>query len=91
MGKFNIVVYGDSNTYGYTPEGLRYDIRYGTTLNRILGRNFKVYEDGVVGRTTIYDDIRPGRKAIYTIELDLSKIFLIFLFVIFGLKVHSSK
>ena len=73
MGKFNIVVYGDSNTYGYTPEGLRYDIRYGIVLNKLLGDNYKVFEEGVVGRTTIYDDIRPGKKAIDTIDNDLLK------------------
>ena len=73
MAKFNIVVYGDSNTYGYTPDGLRYDLRYGIILNQLLGNNYKVFEEGLVGRTTIYDDIRDGKKAIDTVKSDLSK------------------
>ena len=64
MSKFNIVLYGDSNTYGYTPDGDRYDIRYGTILQKLLGDDYKIYEEGVVGRTTIFDDERKGRKAI---------------------------
>ena len=73
MSKFNIVVYVDSNTYGYTPDGSRYDVRYGTILNKLLGDDYKVFEEGVVGRTTIFSDSRDGRKGIDTIENDLSK------------------
>ncbi|MBR6071289.1 MAG: hypothetical protein IKP77_00470 [Acholeplasmatales bacterium] len=73
MSKFNIVVYGDSNTYGYTPDGSRYDVRYGTVLNKLLGNNYNVFEEGLVGRTTIFDDERVGRKALDSIEEELSK------------------
>lgn len=73
MSKFNIVVYGDSNTYGYAPDGYRYDERYGVILERLLGDNYKVFEEGVVGRTTIFEDERVGRKAIDSIEKELSK------------------
>ena len=73
MSEFNIILYGDSNTYGYTPEGNRYSVRYGTILQKLLGDNYKVFEEGVVGRTTIFPDERAGRKAIDSIEEDLKK------------------
>lgn len=73
MRKLNIVAYGDSNTYGYAPDGLRYDIRYGTELERLLKKDVKVYEEGVVGRTTIYSDERPGRKGIDSVKDELLK------------------
>jgi len=72
MGKLNIVLYGDSNTYGLNPNGSRYKIRYSNVLNKLL-INSNVYEEGEVGRTTIYNDKRPGKVAIKTIEKDLSK------------------
>ena len=72
MGKFNIVLYGDSNTYGLSPDGSRYDNRYGIVLKNLLN-NSNVFEEGVIGRTTIYHDDRPGKKAIDTINNDLSK------------------
>lgn len=73
MSKFNIVIYGDSNTYGYAPDGTRYNIRYGLVLQRLLGDDFIVFEEGVIGRTTIFDDERTGRKAMDTVDNDLSK------------------
>lgn len=72
MGKFNIVLYGDSNTYGLSPDGNRYENRYGRVLEKLLN-NSSVFEEGVIGRTTIYHDDRPGKKAIDTIDYDLSK------------------
>ena len=72
MGKLNIVLYGDSNTYGLNPNGSRYKIRYSNVLNKLL-INSNVYEEGEVGRTTIYNDKREGKVAIETIEKDLSK------------------
>lgn len=72
MGKLNIVVYGDSNTYGLAPNGDRYQNRYGNVLERLLN-DATVYEEGVVGRTTIYSDDRPGRRSLDTIDSDLSK------------------
>ena len=73
MEKINIVVYGDSNTYGYSPDGSRYEERYGTILNKLLGDKYIVNEEGVIGRTTIYPDKREGKIAIDTIEDDLKK------------------
>lgn len=55
----NILCYGDSNTWGYTP-GLkvRYapDVRWTGVLQRELGTGFRVLEDGLNARTTAYDD-----------------------------------
>ena len=73
MGELNIVLYGDSNTYGYSPYGNRYINRYSQVLKGLLGNSYKVFEEGVVGRTTIYDDYRKGRKGIDTVSAELSK------------------
>lgn len=73
MSKFNIVLYGDSNTYGYSPDGSRYDERYGKVLKKFLGEEYDVFEEGVVGRTTIYSDKRVGKTAYETIDLELQK------------------
>ena len=55
----NILCYGDSNTYGYDPEtGLRYpkDVRWTGVLQNILGSDYNVIEEGLNGRTTVFDD-----------------------------------
>ena len=54
-----ILCYGDSNTYGFSPEnGLRYpeDIRWTGRLQALLGGGYKIIEEGCNGRTTIFDD-----------------------------------
>lgn len=55
----NILCYGDSNTYGHIPLlGMRYsrDKRWTGILQKILGIDYNVIEEGCNGRTTIYDD-----------------------------------
>lgn len=69
----NIVLFGDSNTYGYSPEGLRYENRYSNILKNYYDNKINIFEEGLVGRTTIYDDIRPNRKALDDIDIILSK------------------
>ena len=64
-----ILCYGDSNTYGLIPkEGGRYPwgIRWTSILNERLGLgNYRVIEEGLCGRTTIFDDpLREGRCGI---------------------------
>ncbi|MGL4523316.1 MAG: GDSL-type esterase/lipase family protein [Bacilli bacterium] len=63
-----ILCFGDSNTYGYIPGGRgRFDalVRYPKVMEKILGKDYSVYEDGLCGRTTIFDrDDVPGRKGI---------------------------
>lgn len=55
----NILCYGDSNTYGYNPlNGKRFGIneRWTGRLQSMLGRNYKIIEEGLNGRTTVLDD-----------------------------------
>lgn len=66
-----ILCYGDSNTWGHNPEtGLRHDwnTRWPGVLARLLGEEYHVIEDGIGGRTTVFDDPyfpnRNGRKAL---------------------------
>ena len=50
-----ILCYGDSNTYGYNPvNGLRYpkDVRWTGVLQKLLGEQYAVIEEGCNGRTT---------------------------------------
>lgn len=52
-----ILCFGDSNTYGLVPgtkERLPQDKRYPYVLNNALGEEFKVFSDGVCGRTTVF-------------------------------------
>ncbi len=60
-----VLCYGDSNTYGFSPEtGMRYpkNVRYPGRLQMLLGDEFAVIEEGCNGRTTIYDDPIDGWK-----------------------------
>ncbi|MGM9972056.1 MAG: GDSL-type esterase/lipase family protein [Anaeroplasmataceae bacterium] len=72
----NILCFGDSNTYGLIPGfwDKRYDYnkRYPGILQSVL-RDYKVIEDGVVGRTTIFSDYRSGRVGIDSIEDAINK------------------
>ena len=78
----DVVLYGDSNTYGLMPEGGRYENRYSEILKKYFDLKVNIYEEGLVGRTTIYNDYRPNRKAIDDIDITLSKYKNIDLFVI---------
>ena len=60
-----VLCYGDSNTYGYNPStGLRYseNIRWTCRLQKLLGSDYKVIEEGCNGRTTVFDDPIEGWK-----------------------------
>ena len=64
-----ILCFGDSNTYGYRPDtGGRYseNIRWtGILKQKLRDKGINVVEEGLVGRTTVFEDsIRPGRKGI---------------------------
>ena len=59
----NILCFGDSNTYGYMPlTGRRYDekTRWTGRLQRLLGSDYKVIEEGCNGRTTVFEDPYDG-------------------------------
>ncbi len=63
-----ILCYGDSNTWGYDPTtGRRYarDVRWTGVLQRALGEDFEIIEEGLNGRTTVLEDrIEPGRNGL---------------------------
>jgi lysophospholipase L1-like esterase len=60
-----ILCYGDSNTWGYDPvtnDRLAKDTRWTGVLSRALGDNFEIIEEGLGGRTTVWDDPIEGYK-----------------------------
>jgi len=61
-----IVAFGDSNTWGYDPAaGARIppDVRWTGVMRRELGPGNSVIEEGLNGRTTVFDDpIEPDRR-----------------------------
>lgn len=70
-----ILCFGDSNTYGFTPDWKhRYgrDIRYPGALQALLGDGYYVAEDGLIGRTAAFPDSnRDGRSALETLPLSI--------------------
>ncbi len=56
----NILCYGDSNTWGYTPgTGVRYapNVRWTGVLQKNLGSEYRIIEDGQNARTSVYEDM----------------------------------
>lgn len=54
-----ILCYGDSNTWGFNPEdGSRHarNLRWTGVLQSVLGNEYEVLEDGINGRTTVWDN-----------------------------------
>lgn len=61
-----ILCFGDSNTYGSnpgrTPARHPYSVRWPGKLQEILGGGFQIIEEGMSGRTTVWEDpLEPGR------------------------------
>ena len=57
--KFQILCYGDSNTWGCNPaDGTRYpaDVRWTGVLADSLGEEYHIIEEGLNGRTSVYED-----------------------------------
>lgn len=73
-----ILCYGDSNTWGFDPDGdpsLPYhnrfarEVRYPGVLQELLGEGYRVIEEGHNGRTTVWDDpMMPYRNGIRYVE-----------------------
>lgn len=89
MSKKRILCYGDSNTWGYVPEiGTRYeeDVRYPGVLAAELGREYRVVEEGLSGRTTVFSDrMEPERCGIdHLLPFILSHLPLDYLVVMLG-------
>jgi lysophospholipase L1-like esterase len=61
-----VLCYGDSNTHGSNPDGgdrFGLDVRWGSVLRKQLGDGYWVIEEGLGGRTAIWDDpIEPNRN-----------------------------
>ena len=60
-----ILCYGDSNTWGYNPatkERYGRDERWPGVLRNELGEGYLVLEEGLNGRTTVWDDPIEGYK-----------------------------
>lgn len=74
----NILCFGDSNTWGYNPANkMRFPegIRWTSLLqNRLGSKGINIIEEGLCGRTTIFEDAtRPGRKGIDSLPDIFSK------------------
>lgn len=54
----NIMCFGDSNTFGRSPSGPRheYQNRWPGALQQLLGDDYSVFEEGLSGRTTVFED-----------------------------------
>ncbi len=55
----NILCYGDSNTWGFTPvTAVRYpaDVRWTGVVQKLLGAEYHIIENGINGRTTVWDE-----------------------------------
>ena len=54
----NILCYGDSNTFASHPLGGRhpYEDRFTGRLQRQLGSDYRIIEEGCGGRTTVFED-----------------------------------
>ena len=62
---YEVLCYGDSNTWGYDPRTRgRYprDVRWTGVLRACLGEGYHVIEEGLNGRTTVWDDPIEGHK-----------------------------
>lgn len=62
-----ILCFGDSNTYGLIPgtsDRYPWDVRWtGLLGERVAHRGYRVIEEGLCGRTTVFDDpLRDGRR-----------------------------
>lgn len=60
-----VLCYGDSNTWGYNPvtqERFDKHERWTGQLSRMLGNDYDVIEEGLNGRTTVWDDPIEGYR-----------------------------
>jgi lysophospholipase L1-like esterase len=59
MNQTTILCYGDSNTWGWDPAGMKRfapDVRWTGVLAAALGDGYRIIEEGLNGRTTVFDD-----------------------------------
>jgi lysophospholipase L1-like esterase len=57
-----ILCFGDSNTYGLNPRGGRFprNVRWTGVVRELLGEDYEIIEEGLLGRTTVWDDPVEG-------------------------------
>ena len=70
----NILCFGDSNTFGTNPKGGRHswNVRWPGRLQVLLGPDYYVIEEGLGGRTTIWEDpLEPNRCGIKALPIAL--------------------
>lgn len=64
----SILCFGDSLTWGYVPDAgtrLSFATRWPGIVQNILGSDYRVIEEALNGRTTVFEDpFKPQRKAI---------------------------
>lgn len=87
--KKRILCFGDSNTWGYIPESQeRYGeaVRWTGVLQNELGEGYRIIEEGLVGRTTVFaDSIKPERCGMpYVLPMMLSQLPLDYIIVMLG-------
>lgn len=67
-----ILCFGDSNTWGYDYVGggrFEDEIRWTGIMGKALGDNYKIIEEGLCGRTTVFEDpLMPGRNGLQYFE-----------------------
>ena len=72
---YNVLFYGDSNTWGFDPEtGLRYPyhLRWTSVCARLLGEGYNCIPAGMNGRTTAFDDpVKGARNGLRGLDYEL--------------------
>ncbi len=71
---FNILCFGDSNTFGTNPKGGRHswNVRWPGRLQQLLGKEYYIIEEGMGGRTTVWDDpLEPNRCGLSALPVAL--------------------
>lgn len=69
-----VLCFGDSNTFGTNPEGGRHgrEERWPGVLQRLLGPEWYVIEEGMGGRTTVWNDpLEPNRCGLAALPIAL--------------------
>ena len=69
-----ILCYGDSNTFGTNPGGGRWGIdqRWTGLLGSMLGGSYRIIEEGLGGRTTVFDDpLEPKKNGLEYLPVSL--------------------
>jgi lysophospholipase L1-like esterase len=62
---YEVMCFGDSNTWGYSPatkERYPWNVRWTGVLQKELGSGYRVIEEGLNGRTTVWEDPVEGDK-----------------------------